>query len=1048
MTAFLASLAGALWFAYIHVTDSDTIVRAIRSQSPKYFKQGWVDLARARLRWWTGEVNLSDVRLMQVVDGVPFQVVRIPWLHVQHDPRALIEGRIEPSAVAAAHCTLRLVRRKDGTWNLRGLFAGKPIVNLPPIHIQNGTIELADNPDPKTAPVAILRDVSLNIKPTGKGKIAFEGNAKGDMFEKTLLEGTVDLVSGRVQLHGGFDRLTIAEPLRGRVPPEYREGLDGIGLTGGEIDLGIKQLVIDPGAKTAIRYDVVAHLRAGTWHCPKLPFPLNDVRARFTVKDGVVNVGYADGVYGATSVRVDRALFTPGDPEHAPMDLKMEVFDLKLDDRLRRWTPAQLAPLWDQYQPSGRVNLAVDATRKQAGSPLRHKLTVTCLDVGMIYEHFKYPVEHISGQFVWEGDRVDVLGLETMAVGGQPLSAKGVILHPGPDADVHLDFEGQALPINKLLLDALPKDVLKAVKDFNPTGTVKGALTLRRTPPERPGDDPIGKVAVDAVLDLNERCGITWVGLPYPVSNLTGRLEIHPDRWLFQNMKGFNGQAEISGSGQVKKLPGSDDQLKVDLKLKAVKLPFDDQLRESLEPAWQKSWAVLRPNGSCDVDAQITVRPGIPDDIKLVIVPRPSTGINLQYTRDPRPGDPGGTYSLRMEDVTGKFLFNNGPVDMTNVTFRFYGTPIRFATGRVVVEDDGQFDIKVQELEVKEIRLDPTLQQIMPPVMQQFAQRLDDGRAFTLKGNMGLAWSGVAGKSVLCTWDNTRVIFIDNSIRSSSGLTLEHIQGQLDKVWGRADSESFEIHGALALDSVGLLGQQITNLESPLDVENNVARLDRLHGNLLAGELSGKLSISLDATPHYTTSLTMKGADLDQYARTLPGHQTFRGKVNAQLDLDGFGGDLHTLQGSGEGHLVEGDLGTLPVYLQVFKLLTLSPATKTAFDSADVAVTIQNGKTYFAPVRFTGDAFSLQGRGTMDVQGDLDLRLQVLYGRDRFRLWLLNDALREASGQIMMIRVHGSPSNPKLKLEALPGATDVVKSAFGQRKERRIDRLARELLRP
>ena len=834
--------------------DSDTIVRAIRSQSPKYLKQGWVDLARARLRWWTGEVNLSDVRLMQVVDGVPFQVVRIPWLHVQHDPRAILEGKIEPSGIAAAHCTLRLVRRKDGTWNLRGLFAGKPIVNLPPIQIQNGTVELAP-----TAPilnrqrVAILRATShLNIKPTGKGRVTFEGNAKGDMFEKIILDGSVDLITGRVEIHGGLDRLGIAEPLRERVPPEYREALDHLGLTSGELDLGIKQIVIDPNATPPIRYNIAGLLRSGTWHCPKLPFPYAQRRPSSSLRSqrrrGQRRLR-GGGLWVLLRSASIAGVFTPGDPEHAPMDLKMEVFDLKLDDRLRRWTPAQFAPLWDQYQPSGRVNLAVNASREQADGPLRHKLTVTCLDVGMIYEHFKYPVEHVSGQFVWEGDRVDVLGLETVAVGGQPLKAKGVILHPGPDADVHLEFEGQALPISKPLLEALPKDVLKAVKDFNPTGTVKGTLTLRRTPPERPGDDPIGKVAVDAVLDLNERCGITWVGLPYPVSNLTGRLEIHPDRWLFQNMKGFNGQAEISGSGQVEKLPGPDDQLKIDLKLKAVKLPFDDQLRNSLEPAWQKSWAVLRPNGSCDVDAQITVRPGIPDDIKLVIVPRPSTGVDLQYTRDPRPGDPGGTYSLRMEDVTGKFVFNNGPVDMTNVTFRFYGTPIRFATGRVVVQNNGQFDIKVQDLWVKEIRLDPTLQQIMPPVMQQFAQRLDDGRAFTLKGNLGLAWSGVAGKSVLCTWDNTRVIFIDNSIRSSSGVTLEHIQGQLDKVWGRADSESFEVHGALGLVSVILLGQQVTNLASPLDVESNVARLDSLRGNLLGGELSGKLSISLDATP-------------------------------------------------------------------------------------------------------------------------------------------------------------------------------------------------------
>src|SRR5262249_18795437 len=148
-------------------------------------------------------------------------------------------------------------------------------------------------------------------------------------------------------------------------------------------------------------------------------------------------------------------------------------------------------------------------------------------------------------------------------IGGQPLSASGTIEHPGPAAVIRLDFAGQALPINKTLLDALPADVREVVDQFDPSGTVRGNLTLRRWPPERPGIDSRGKVLIDAVLDLNERCGMVWTGLPYPVNNLTGRLKIHPNLWQFENMRGGNGQAEITGSGRVEKVGPRTNDLKV-----------------------------------------------------------------------------------------------------------------------------------------------------------------------------------------------------------------------------------------------------------------------------------------------------------------------------------------------------------------------------------------------------------------------------------------------------------------------------------------------------
>lgn len=331
--------------------------------------------------------------------------------------------------------------------------------------------------------------------------------------------------------------------------------------------------------------------------------------------------------------------------------------------------------------------------------------------------------------------------------------------------------------------------------------------------------------------------------------------------------------------------------------------------------------------------------------------------------------------------------------------------------------------------------MDNRLRKIMPPVMEQFAQRFDD-RTFTVKGNLGLGWSGLPGESVSCAWNDALVVFDGNAIQIQPGMALEQIQGQLDNVWGKANGDTFEMHGALALESVSLMGQQITRLETPIDVERGYARLDSLRGNLLGGELSGAFQVSLDQTPKYGARLRVISADLQEYARTLPGRQTFRGKVNASLELAGFGGDLRTVQGRGQASVVHGNLGELPMILRLLKPLNLSPATKTAFDSADVRLSIQNGHTSFEEILFKGDAFSLHGGGTMDVQGDLNVRLRPLAGRDRFHIRGLSELIREASGQLVVIAVRGTPAYPKIDVEALPEIADGFRS-LGQRKEDR-----------
>lgn len=1031
----LTCLGGVIGFAFWYVTDSETVSTLIHSEGKRFLPGSDVNVGRARIRPFLGEINLTHLQINQTLDGAPFQALRLPWTRIGYNPRAMLKGKFEPREVVVAQPTLRLRQRKDGTWNLQGLLADPwpgPMMKTPPILIQHGTVELIDG-DVTRSPV-ILRDVALEIKAAGSKILVFEGSAKGDAFNRLAIKGTIDLGTGKLSIGGDVTRLAISPTLRSRIPAELRSASEQVGMTGGEVDLRVGHVSYDPNANPSIRYDVGIQIRSGVWDCSHLPFTINDLSASLSARDGVIEIERASGVNGPTTILVEESRFVLGDPNRAPLSVVLKVKELELDKRLRAWTPPEFLPLWKDFTPSGRVNAAVKLVRDREGGPLGYGWSVACLDVAMFYRFFQYPLDHIRGSLICENNQIRV-NLQTL-VGGKPLTATGTIDNPGDDAHVRLHFEGEAMPIDQTLFDAMPPEINKVVGEFHPTGSVRGKADIERTRRIRPDDPPQGNVAIHAFLRLNENCSIKWDGLPYPVSNLTGQLELHPDKWIFREMKGRNGQAEITGSGVVEKLdpgPGPGDRLAVDLSMRAEKLPFDEQLHEALPMAWRKSWEILNPIGSSNVEAEIHVRPDQPEGYHLVIDPRPETAVQLKFGPPRQPGgkDTSGMFTLRMDNVKGRFVSDNGLVKMEDVGFMFYGSPVKFARGQVLVEDSGKFELKVEQVAVEKLRLDhEQLVTIMPPVMKNFARRLDQGRPISkINGDLGLSWSGKTHESVLCDWKNVLVVLNDNTIHA--GLPLEHLQGQLDHVRGQFDGQSLNVGGALNLASVSLLGQQITALESPFQVGQGKAELKSIRGNLLGGVVSGRFGVTLDDTPKYETELKVEKADLQHYAKTISGRQTYSGLVSGRLALNGMGNELKNLQGEGEAQVVEGNLGELPFVLTLvnsLKSLKVSPGKNAMFDSADIAVKIRNGESVLDSIKLTGNVISFKGRGTMDVQGHLNLKLNPLAGRDRFHVPFLSDALREASGQLFVVSVRGPLAFPKFELTPLPSVTDSVRS--------------------
>jgi hypothetical protein len=1036
----LAGLAAVVGFAYSYVTDSATLAALIRQEAPRFFPGSILYVGRVQMRPFIGEAALSQVGLWQKLDGKYVSVVRIPWLNIKSDLEGVIQGKIPPREIVVAQPTLRVRRGQDGNWNLSSLLAdpwpGPSLSVLPVIIIRSGRVELMD--DRGETKSVLLRDVAVRIEPAATETMHFEGSAQGDAaFGRVRLEGTYDRTTGRLDFtKGDLTRLAVTETISRRLPPELKAKLGHAGLSGGEIDVTLKSLRYDPTAPNPLtHYAATVELRDGIWNCPiYLPFPLNEVEAVAFIEDGHVNVEHAQGRNGKTVVRA-RGSLSADDPVDGPFNVTLEVIGLELDERLKAKTPPKYLPLWREFQPSGRVNLAVRVVREKSGGTPAFGMTVSCQDVAMNYFKFPYALEHVRGTLVWTGPMITV-DLETVPQGGDLLTAKGTIRDPGPRSIVDLEFRSEAMPINKTFMDALPKDVLPVVQQFNPAGSVRGSASLHRTPPPENGGRETIEIA--AKLDLNEGCSMRWDGLPYPIIDLTGHLEIFPRKWIFRDMKGRNGTAQIEAEGHVDEV--APKVQRVDLSLRARHLPFDDQLHDALPREWQVSWDTLKPTGSSNVAARIRVEPRQAPHYHLEIAPEPDSRVRLTITPvavgSQRSVFSRGTIELPpMENIHGAFVFDNGTVNMSQVTFVFREAPVRFRTGTVVVQDNGQFDLKVFDLEVSNLRLDSHLRRIMPPVMSQFAQKLDDGKPFSLHTNLRIAWSGEQGKPAWCSWDHALVVFDSNTILS--GLPLRDIQGQIEYVRGWSDGQNLQLAGALKLQSVYLLGQQVTALSSPLEVKNGWARLTDIQGRLLGGNVRGNAEVSLDASPEYHARLRIEQADLREYAQSMPGHQRLRGLVSGWLNLNGMGNSLGTLSGEGGAKMTDGDLGQLPFLLRWVKVPNFSRPTKTAFNAAELGLKIQNGIVLFDTIKFTGDAFSLQGSGTLDLAGDqeLDLHLSPLYGRDDLHVPLLSDVMREVTGRFFDIHVSGPAPAPTVRPEPLPSVLPPLGDAFRRRAE-------------
>ena len=108
----------------------------------------------------------------------------------------------------------------------------------------------------------------------------------------------------------------------------------------------------------------------------------------------------------------------------------------------------------------------------------------------------------------------------------------------------------------------------------------------------------------------------------------------------------------------------------------------------------------------------------------------------------------------------------------------------------------------------------------------------------------------------------------------------------------------------------------------------------------------------------------------------------------------------------------------------------MRPLDRTAFTSSDVDFRVEADRIYFDRIDFDGDAISLDGRGEMSLDRQIQLTFGTTVGRDDYYTTLIRPLLKEAGRRLLVLHVSGTLDVPEVRKELVPELSERFQQLF------------------
>jgi hypothetical protein len=504
------------------------------------------------------------------------------------------------------------------------------------------------------------------------------------------------------------------------------------------------------------------------------------------------------------------------------------------------------------------------------------------------------------------------------------------------------------------------------------------------------------------------------------LDRVQGTVHFNDDALQLAGFVGENAGGQITCNGTWTNL-APDSELRLVFEGRSIRL--EDELRDALSPGAKRVWNELQPQGALHEVTVSYVKPSrfAPPVVEVWLSqPRGRSPVSTALSLKPR------GFPYRLDDVTGRVHYVDSTVEFGNFRATHGATTVLGeGTGRVHSADDWQ--LQFSRLVVDALAIDRDLYQAVPVRLREGLQVLAPTGPVNIDGRLTIQ---ADGRGLNTSW-NAGVTVVDGALQSV--LPLQGVTGQFN-MEGSASAQQFSSRGELLIDSLFHRGIQLTQVRGPFWLDGQrlilgtgptTTRQGQPHqpikSRVFGGSLEGDAVVRFQNGGNFDLRARLAEADLASVVQAMSRRPPrVSGKAHGTMELAGNSGGTNTFQGRGRIGVREANIYELPFIFSLLSVLRAEPTESTGFEACDIDFEVLGDQIYCERIDLTGDAMSLKGRGYVNLQRQVNLDFYSLVGRDSDYLPVVLPFLREASRQLLQIKVSGTLDNPRTSQQVLP----------------------------
>jgi len=736
----------------------------------------------------------------------------------------------------------------------------------------------------------------------------------------------------------------------------------------GDVDLELQGRWDELG-QTAITGQVVC--RDITIEDTQFPYELERMEGVITFSGRSLTLDSLKTRHGESVFLIDGSI----DDFGSEMEIRLRVVSgmIAFDEDVYRALGSEAKRMWFAFSPSGMG--AIDHTYRRFSDGRKDRLlAVDLIDVGAIYEHFPYPLEHLTGRIVFEPNRTTLSSIEAHYADARKVRLDGFAA--GAD-DFSVRVRAAHIPMDEQLVRALPQAQQDVLAQFELDATASVDVTVKS---DMTGERPFDYAAHLEVAGRR----LVSAGFAIPLEDVRIIADLTQETIGLREMTARYGDGRLLLGGHIAAAGDDGETPGFCLAVEAVGVDLD-------EPFWAAA------------DGQIPFPPGVRLGGAVDVAGRWSRNVSAE--------------GCEPTDLTVVCLDN--PVWVDGQTVGEVSGAMRFEDGRVRLDD----------FHVKGLLLGEALAAAMPERMRAAYERLDvTGRvdASIVSALLTLGEDGFGGIEA------TGRVRLDG-IKSGSTDIVGNLNGRIEG-WIALDAadQIKQVDAAYRAEDFDIRGRRVDRLSGRMVYDPNEGVLASRNFLVEVGNGKAVGSATVDIVNEaslldYTLGLSFEQIGVDRLVASVPAsgvkddEPRQRGQAAGTMNVQGRIGRSDSKEGRLSVSVTNMQLGQQSLIGRMLTAIQFREPKDYVFNRMEIEAFVMGDELVIDRIRIFGRPFVFHGQGRLDLNTNrITMDLVALGGLSGLEPLILDSLLRGLGSALWKIEIRGAMDAPQIRTISLP----------------------------